>query len=139
MDGEDAPLEALERLLCSSTSHHRSSAKLQTEKIAAVSRDDSGVGGFGGSLNVSIVSMRPLFRFVDMETLEKRLLDVVVRLGIVRASREAQMRQMRTMRARGADITELEAQARKNSEAMNKLKEERREVAALLALSRKDK
>jgi hypothetical protein len=74
-----------------------------------------------------------------METLEKRLLDVVVRLGIVRASREAQMRQMRTMRARGADITELEAQARKNSEAMNELKEERRKVAALLALSRKDK
>jgi hypothetical protein len=60
-DGEDALLEALGRLLCSSQPPSFVSQP-QTEQIAAVSRDDSGVSGFEGPLNVSIMSMRPLFR-----------------------------------------------------------------------------
>lgn len=67
-----------------------------------------------------------------MEDLEKQLLDVVARMGIVRSLRAVQFRQLHQRQEQGLDASELEMQLKMSAEAMHQLKLERKKLAAEL-------
>ena len=70
---------------------------------------------------------------MDVPVLEKHLADIVARIGLLRAQREGQLRQLRAARDNKRNITALKSLLRKSALEIARLKRVRLVVASQLA------